>query len=245
MNDRSNRDAMMADPDRPPPQGAFPVWIKVYTKPGEQTFAEIIDHPDATAKNAYIWVFIVGMLSGLLNSLTQFVVGMAGLRQVLPGYEQLPDVSRIMGATGLIGAICGAPIAGLFSVIGFAISVALIHWATRFFGSKEGSFDKLAYAMAAAVVPFSLVSGLLVPFSAIRFAMFCILPVLLIGGIYVIYLELAAIKAVYHTGWLEAAGAFFLPTLLIVFLCACVVIGLLRVMGPAINDVLQQVQPGL
>jgi hypothetical protein len=235
---------MMADPDRPPPQGAFPVWIKVYTKPGEQTFAEIIDHPDATAKNAYIWVFVVGMLSGLLNSLTQFVVGMAGLRQVLPGYEQLPDVSRVMGATGLIGAICGAPIAGLFSVIGFAISVALIHWATRFFGSKEGSFDKLAYAMAAAVVPFSLVSGLLVPFSAIRFAMFCILPVLLIGGIYVIYLELAAIKAVYHTGWFEAAGAFFLPTLLIVFLCACVVIGLLRVMGPAINDVLQQVQPG-
>jgi hypothetical protein len=245
MNNQSNRPMMMEDPDRPPPQGAFPVWIKVYTKPGERTFSEIIDHPDATAKNAYIWVFIVGMLSGLINSLTQFVIGMAGLRQTLPGYEQMPDFTRVLGATGLVGAICGAPIAGVFSVIGFAISTAIIHWTARFFGSQEGSFDKLAYALAAAIVPFSLVTALLAPFSAIRYAVFCTLPIILLGSVYLLYLELAAIKAVYRTGWLEAAGAFFLPTILIVFLCACAVMGLIRLAGPSINEIFQQVQQNL
>jgi len=245
MNNQSNMPSMMDDPDRPPPQGAFPVWSKVYTKPGEQTFAEIIDHPDATAKNAYIWVFIAGTLSGLINSLTQFIMGVAGAQQTMPGFDQVPGLTGILGATGLIGALCGAPITGLFSVIGFAVSAAIVHWTARFFGSKEGSFDKLAYAMGAAVVPFSLLSGLLVPFSAIRFAAFCTLPIIFIGGIYVIYLELAAIKAVYRSGWLEAAGALFLPSILIIFLCACAVVGLLRVMGPALNDVFQQVQQGL
>jgi hypothetical protein len=169
---------------------------------------------------------------------------MAGLRQVIPGFDQLPDLTGILGATGLIGAICGAPITGLFSVIGFAVSVAIIHWAARFFGSQEGSFDKLAYGIGAIVVPFSLITALMVPVSAIPYAAFCTLPVILIGGIYVIYLELAAIKAVYRTGWLEAAGAFFLPTILIIFLCACAVMGLMRLAGPVITDTLQQIQPG-
>ena len=245
MNTQMNNPKMMDDPDRPPPQGAFPVWSKVYTKPGEKTFLEIINHPDATAKNAYIWVFVVGMISGLINGLTQIVAGMSVLRQMMPGYDQLPDTTRIMGFSGLAGAICGAPIAGLFAVIGFAVAVAIIHWAARFFGAKEGSFDQLAYAVGAVIVPSSLVSALLLPFSLISYASFCTIPGLLGLSIYVIYLELAAIKAVYRTGWLEAAGAFFLPTILIVFLCACAVLGLMRMVGPSINEIFQQVQQGI
>jgi hypothetical protein len=40
------------DPDYPASQGAFPVWSKVYTKPSEQTFVEITQHPEARAKSA-------------------------------------------------------------------------------------------------------------------------------------------------------------------------------------------------
>ena len=134
MNTQSNQPMMINDPDRPPPQGAFPVWSKVYTKPGEKTFVEITEHPDAKAKNAYIWVFIAGTFSGLINSLTQYIVGLAGLRQTVPGFEQLPGSTGILGATGLLGALCGAPLVGLFSVIGFAISIAIVQWAARFFG---------------------------------------------------------------------------------------------------------------
>ena len=59
---------MMADRDFPASQGALPVWTKVLTKPGERTFLEIIDHPEAKAKSAYIWVFLTGTLSALISS---------------------------------------------------------------------------------------------------------------------------------------------------------------------------------
>lgn len=245
MNNQPTAPKMTNDPDRPPPQGALPVWTKVYSKPGEQTFSEIINHPDATARNAYIWVFIVGMLSGLINSLTQFVLGVASVRETVGGFDQLPGLTGVLGTTGLIGAICGAPIAGVVAVIGFAIGVALIHWTARFFGSKEGSFDQLAYALGAVAAPFSLVSALLIPFNAIRFVAFCTLPLLLIASLYVLFLQVTAVKVVYRTGWLEAAGTFFLPTLLIIFLCACAVLGLVRLAGPSLNEIFQQAGQGL
>ncbi|HAV75926.1 MAG TPA: hypothetical protein DCX53_01085 [Anaerolineae bacterium] len=239
MNDQSTK-SKMEDPDRPPPQGALPVWSRVYSKPSEDTFQAIIDHPDALAKNAYIWVFLAGMLSGLISSLTQFVVGVAGLHQVAPELGEIMPTG-FLGGMGLVSAICGAPLAGLASVVGFAISTAIIHWAARFFGG-QGSFDQLAYSMGAVVAPFSIVSALLVPFNAIPFLVYCTIPILLIGVVYVIYLEMAAIKAVYRFGWFESAGALFLPTILITCICALVVLGLMRVMGPSINEVFQQIQ---
>jgi hypothetical protein len=244
MNEQSNEPRMMEDPDAPPPpQGALPVWIKVFSKPGEQTFLEIISHPDAVAKNAYIWVFIAGTLSGLVSSLTQFTVGVAGVRQLSPELGELMPTG-FLGSMGLLGAICGAPLAGLMSVVGFAITIAIIHWAARFFGG-QGSFDKLAYSMGAVVAPFSIFSALLFPFSAIPYAAFCTLPVLLAGSIYVIYLEVAAIKAVYRFSWLESAGALFLPTILLVCLCALVAVVLISLLGASLNEVIQQIQQGL
>jgi hypothetical protein len=235
---------MMEDPDAPPPpQGAFPVWIKVFSKPNEQTFLEITDHPDAVAKNAYIWVFLAGTLSGLISSLSQFVVTMLGLRQIAPELGQVMPTG-FLGATGLVTAICAAPLSGLGAVIGFAISTAIIHWAARFFGG-QGSFDKLAYSMGAVVAPFSIVTALLAPFSVIPYVAFCTIPIILVGVFYVIYLEVVAIKAVHGFSWLESAGALFLPTILLICLCALVAVVLISLLGVSFNEVIQQVQQGL
>jgi hypothetical protein len=235
---------MMEDPDRPPPQGAFPVWSKVYTTPSERTFLEITHHPDATAKNAYIWVFIAGTLSGLINSVMQFVIAVSGLREVMPGFEQTPGVTGMLGVTGLVGAICGAPITGLFSVAGFAIGVAIVHWTAQFLGG-QGSFERFAYAMGAVTVPLTIVGALLTPLNVIPYASFCTLAILGIMSIYAIYLQLTAVKAVYRFGWLEAAGALFLPAILISLSCACLVLGLMRLAGPSVNEIFQQIQQGL
>lgn len=240
MNYQSNP-PLMADLDRPPSQGAFPVWSKVFTKPNERTFLEITSHPEAKARAAYIWVFLAGTLSGLINSLTQFTMTLVGLRQVAPDFGQLPGAPAAFGIGGLLGAICGAPIAGLFSVIGFAIGVAIIQATAKFFGG-QGTFDKLAYAFGAIAVPFSLISALMVPLNAIPFVAFCTLPVLLLLGLYVLFLEVTAIKAVHQCGWGEAAAILFLPTLLIAMLCGVAFLGLMKVAGPSINDMFQQLQ---
>ena len=243
MNYQSNQ-SLIADLDYPPTQGAFPVWIKVFTKPSEKTFLEITSHPEAKAKSAYIWVFIVGTLSGLINSLTQFVITLAGLQQASPDFAQLPGASGMLGAAGLAGAICGAPITGLLSVIGFAVGVAIVQATARFFGG-QGSFDKLAYAFGAIAVPFSLISALMVPLNAIPFGAFCTLPLLLLLGLYVLFLEVAAIKAVHQCGWGEAAAALFMPGILVALLCGFAFFALMRVVGPALNDIFQQLQPAL
>lgn len=240
MNTPSNK-SMMEDPDYPAPQGAFPVWSKVFTKPGEQTFLEITSHPEARARTAYIWVFIAGTLSGLINSLTNLVVTYAQLQNLAPEAGGSPGA---FGAAGLITAICLAPVTGLLSVAGLAIGVAIVHTAARFLGG-QGTFDKLAYAFGAITVPVTVISAFMIPLNAIPFVVFCTIPVLLALSIYALYLEVAAIKAVHRFGWGEAAGALFLPSILIGLVCGVIVLLGLRAIGPSINEILQQIQQGM
>ena len=100
----SNR-PMIADPDFPAPQGALPVWIKVFTKPGERTFLEITDHPEAKARSAYIWVFIAGTLSALIGSLVQFIGTLVGLQQVVHEIGQVQGLPQFMGTASLLGDV--------------------------------------------------------------------------------------------------------------------------------------------
>lgn len=244
MYNQSDQARMMDDPDRPPPQGAFPVWSKVFTKPTPQTFLDITAHPDATARNAYIWVFIAGTFSGLIYSVVQFAIGMTALRQAVPDLNQVPGLGTGVGIGGIVGVICSAPLTGVFSVLGFMISSALIHWIARFLGG-QGAFDKLAYAFGAITAPVTIITALLIPVNAIPFASFCTLPVMIVLGLFVAFLEIAAVKAVHGFGWLEAAIAVFLPIVLLVFLCAFAVVGVMKVLGPSINDILQQIQRGM
>ena len=240
MNYSSNS-SLVADLDPPPSQGAFPVWSQVFTRPSERTFLEITDHPEARAKAAYLWVFLTGTLSGLLNSLTRFVILLLGLRQVAPDFGQISGAPAALGIGGLLAAICGAPIAGLFSVLGFALGVSIVHATARFFGS-QGTFDKLAYAFGAIAAPWSVVTALMVPLNVIPYVAFCTLPVVLLLTFYALFLQMTAIKAVHRCGWGEAATILFLPGLLILMLCGVSFLVLMRVAGPSINEILQQLQ---
>ena len=242
MNYSSNP-PMMADPDFPAPQGALPVWIKVFTKPSEQTFIEITSHPDAKARAAYIWVFLSGTLSGLLNSLTQFVVSFAGLQQAAPEFGQMPGSSTAVGIGGLLFAVCFAPLTGLFSVVGFSFGVAIIHATAKFFGG-QGLFDKMAYAVGAITVPITIISALTVPLNVVPFLSLCTLPVLVLLGLYTLYLEVVAIKAVHRLGWGESAAALLLPSILLALILGVIILGLMRLAGPELNEIFRQLQQG-
>jgi hypothetical protein len=211
---------------------------------GERTFLEITDHPEAKAKSAYIWVFLAGTLSALINSLVQFIGTLIGLQQAVPEFGQVQGLPQVIGTAGLLGAICGAPLASFFSVIGFAVGVAIIHATARFFGG-QGSFDKLAYAFGAIAAPLTLISGLATLLNVIPFVAFCTVPVLLGLGLYTLFLEVAAIKAVNRCGWGEAVAALLLPAILIGLLCGFSFLLLMKVADPSINEIFQQLQRGL
>jgi len=241
----SNTPIMDASPG---PAGWLQTWIKVVTKPGEQTFIEITESPNAVARTAYIWVFIVGVIVGLAQAFLRGVYTLTGTAPQIPipGFEQFTQQSGSGGgiASVLIGAVCGAPLAGLFSVVFFALGVAIIQWIAKLFGGT-GTYDKMAYALASISVPLSLVSALLSLFGAIPFVGICTGVISFGLSLYALYLQIAAVKAVNRFGWGQAAGSVLIPGFVVLFVCGCIVIGGLMVMGPVIGNVFNQINQSL
>ncbi|MBN2114968.1 MAG: YIP1 family protein [Anaerolineales bacterium] len=227
----------MNTPMLPPPSGIsewFSVWRDAVTKPSEQTFSRIALSPNAKLTTAFLWVFLGSLVSAFLSSLVQGQV----MRQMMQSYgmEGLPQTT---GNT-LIAAICGAPVAALISVLLFALVTGIIQVLAKMFGGR-GTFEQLAYAFAAITTPFSLISGVLALLSAIPWVGACFGIVGLLAGLYVVVLEVMAVKGVNQFGWGQAIGSFFLPVLV---LCCCLSVGvfaILQALGPTISDTFETI----
>jgi hypothetical protein len=222
--------------------GWLPIWIKAVTKPSEQTFIEIASSPEASSKTAFIWVFIAGTLSGLVTGLMQLALRAAGFQT--QGFEQFSGAAgRGIGASLGI-AICGAPVYGLLSIIGLAIGAAIIQWIAKLFGGT-GTFEKMAYAIAAITVPVTLVTMFLTPLSAVPYLGICM--GLLSGGIglYALFLQITAVKAVNGFGWGPAIGSVLLPGVVIALVCGCVVGVSMAILGPRIAEIFRGINQGL
>jgi hypothetical protein len=234
----------------PGPAGWFSVWIKVVTRPNEQTFVEITERSDANMKTAFIWIFIAGTVSGIFQAISRTIALAFGVTPQLPipGFEQFQQapVSSDPGSlvSSLVVSICTAPIAGLVSVLFFAIGVAITLWIAKLFGGV-GTFDKLSYAIAAISVPFSLVVAVLSLFSVIPFVGLCTSVIILVLSLYTIFLQITAVKAVNQIGWGAAIGTVLLPAVVIGFVCGCLVIGGLTLLGPVIGNVFSSINQSL
>ena len=242
--DQSDSNAPMMEP-KPGVSGWFSTWIKAVSRPGEQTFVEITESPEAASRTAFLWVFIAGTLSTLVGGLLSALLASAGFQQGSQ-FEQLfgADPTSVVTGSGLVAVICGAPVAGLFSMLFFAIGTAIVQWVAKLF-KGVGTFDKLAYAYAAITVPVTLVSMLITPFSAIPYVGICTGLLSLGISIYAIYLQVTAVKAVNRFGWGAAAGSVLLPFLVIFLVCFCVLALAAIALGPVIGNVFQQFNQGL
>lgn len=232
---------------KPGPAGWLPVWIKAVSKPGEQTFIEITESPDATSKTAFIWIFIVGTISGVIQAVLQAIYTMTGTTPqiTIPGLEEYTqnvgsgDPSSVV--ITLLISVCLSPVAGGISVLFFALGAAIIQWIAKLFGGI-GTFDKLAYALAAISVPFTLISAVLTLFSAIPYVGACF-GILSIGlGIYALVLQVMAVKGVNRFGWGPAIGSVFIPGLVIFAFCCCIVFAGITVLGPMIGETFEGLQ---
>ena len=85
----------------------------------------------------------------------------------------------------------------------------------------------------------------LVPFNAVPYLNICTGLISLGLGLYALFLQITAVKAVNRFGWGQAAGSVLIPGLVILFFCGCIVIGGLMVMGPVIGDVFEQINQSL
>ena len=232
---------------KPGPAGWFQVWMKAFTKPSEQTFIELTDGPEAVAKTAYIWMFIAGTVSGIVQAILRGIYTAMGTTPQLPipGFEQFQQPTSgdpNSAIVSIVISICASPLVGLISVLFFAIGVAITQWIAKLF-SGTGTYDKLAYATAAISLPYSIITAVLSLFGAIPFVGYCTGIISFGLGLYVLYLQIAAVKAVNRFGWGQAAGSVLIPGFVVLLVCGCLVFGSLMILGPAIGNSFGQFAP--
>ncbi len=231
------------------PAGWFATWVKAITKPQEQTYVDITEQPGANSKTAYIWIFIAGTLSGIVQAIMVAVRTMLGTTTQfpIPGFEQFSQQPPAMADGGIatvLFSLCLSPIAGVIAVLFFALGTAIIQWIAKLFGGT-GTFEKMVYALAAISVPVTLVSLVLSLLSMIPFVGICTGLLSLGFSFYALYLQIVAVKAVNRFGWGQAAGSVLLPVLVVLFICGCVVVGGLMLLGPTIGSVFSEINQSL
>lgn len=211
--------------------GWFATWMKAATKPNEQTFAELAASAGGKATTAYLWVFIGSLVNFFLVSLVQ----RASMRQIFQQLglgDQVP--AQGLGAS-IISTICGAPIAAVVGVLVFAVMVAIVQWIAKMMGGR-GSYEQLLYVFAAVLTPFYLINAVLSLLGAIPFVGLCFGIVSLVLALYILYLEVLAVKAVNQFGWGQAAGALLLPIVVIGCCIAVVAFGMAALIAPAVRE---------
>ncbi len=217
----------------------FQIWIDALTKPSEQTFAAIASSPKAKAMTGYIWVFVASLVGSFLSLISEGALLRSQLTQAGVGAEQ------VRGTGGVIATlICGAPIAALIGTILFAILVALVQWIAKMFGG-QGNNDQLAYATAAIGAPASLVSGILLLLAAIPFVGFCFRIIAGLFGLYVIVLQIMAIKGVNRFGWGPAIGSWARPYVAILLVCCCAAAIVASLTGAALGNIFNTINSSL
>ena len=225
-------------PMLPPPSGVsewFSVWRDALTRPSELTFARIGQSPNAKSTTAFLWIFLGSLVSSLLALPAQGVM----MRRIMQN-SGLEEQGFPAAGGGLMSVICGAPLAAVISVVIFAIVVGVVQLLAKMFGGR-GTFDQLAYAIASIVTPFYLVSGVLGLLSAIPYAGACF-GILAFGlALYVLVLEIMAVKGVNQFGWGQAIGSMLLPVFAIACCFSVAVAGMFSLLGPQMQEIFNSI----
>ena len=222
------------------PDPIYKIWIDALTKPNEGTYASLAAAPGAKANTAFLWVF----LAALMNSIVVVLVQGALMTNFMQTFGEDLGSFGVGFGTSIVTAICGAPLGAAVFVLFFAISVGIYQWIAGMFGGK-GSFGQLAYVLDAITAPYLLISSLFTLLTAIPFVGFCFGAIAGLLGLYILVLEFMAVKGVNQFGWGPAIGSILLPGLVVGFVCACLVIGSLTLLGPVIGDVFSSINESL
>ena len=218
------------------PRKWYEIWWDVWSHPGITPFKTILSEPGRDVTRGFIWVGVTSFIVTLVSYLFSAVV----LRNIMAdafGGELFKNYS---GYT--LSYICGIILSPLFAILGIAISAAVYHWIAKLLGGR-GNWNDLLFCLSAVNAPGALVGGVISIF-ALLFSQNLLLVFLptLVGlalGVYIIILNVNAIKAAEDVGTWQALGAIFIPTIIIVVLVTCC---MLVILVPVISSVVTGTQ---
>jgi Yip1-like protein len=233
MNDMSNAPIPESGPN-----SVLQTWMKALTRPNEQTFVDIASSPRAKASTAYLWVFVASLVEIFFTILVRLGTFRTMLQQQGAGNNFPGGGVGIM----LISLICGAPLFAAIATVFFALGAAIIQWIAKMFKGR-GTFDQLAYTFGAIAAPYTLISTVFILLGAIPFVGLCFRIILGLAGLYVLVLEIMAVKGVNQFGWGEAAGSVLIPGLVIGLVCGCLVAVSFSALLPLIRNAIPTLTP--
>jgi hypothetical protein len=218
----------------------FQTWIDALSKPSETTYAAMAASPKAKATTAYLWVFVTSIVASLATLIIQGAAVRSQLARSGVGTEQLGGGAGAVALT----LLCGTPIISVVGTVFFAIFVAIVQWIAKMFGGK-GTNDQLAYALAAISAPYSLISSVFFLLSAIPFVGLCFRIVVALAGLYILVLQIMAVKGVNQFGWGPAIGSLFIPGIAILLVCCCAAVIVGALTGAALGNIFSTINQSL
>jgi hypothetical protein len=233
MRARLDKEVKVMEPNEPAaspqviPQPWYGVWAAALTKPTVSNYEQLASQPHVSTTRASVWVF----LSGTLGSLMGLAISVA-FPMLNPFATEA--TAELPGLSGLgLMILCLAPLAGVLSVFGLYISAGISHVIARALGGT-GEFRQLAFAIAAYTSPISLVSPIIGVIPVVN----CLaIPI----SLFALYLNILSIKAVHRFSWGRALLSSVLLISGILFTVACLLIGILALLGPAIGNVFSNI----
>lgn len=201
----------------------FHTWINVLTKPGEATFEDERNQPQAKLSTAVIWVVIAGAIAAVFSGISAAISGLigGGASMMGPLLEQMPpEVQSQMGqylarsaggAAGIGSAFCGTLI---IAPIAFLIGSAIWFGLAKLFGGT-GNFEEQTYLLGTFTAPMMIISSALgvIPFLGGCLAFFV--------SIYQIVLTYYTMKVSHNLTSGKALTVVLVPMILVILCMVC------------------------
>lgn len=193
----------------------YEVWFRILASFDIETYEDVLKDPQADANRGFIWIALAGVISGFLTPFS-FISNPQFLEiQNTPAYqERFGDMS--IGTLILLLAFIFAILTPIFNVMNLAIGAGLQNVAAVLLDGK-GNFSRTVYAMAAYLAPMSIMSGAI---GTLPIVGQCLTSLL---GLYMVFLNVRALRAAHSLSTGQALGAMLAPGILIfLFLCIAV-----------------------
>ena len=192
----------------------YDVWITAMAMVNMGAYEDALRDPEAGAGRAFEWMGYSGIVSGLILALTL---------PLNPQFSELTSISGFMGMFGnntlifiVMFGLVMALVMPILSIISLAISSAVQNILAVFMGG-DGDYGRTAYALAAYLAPFAILSAAL---SSIPVVGQCISSFL---GIYSLVLNVRALQVAHALSTGKALAVIFIPGILL-FVFACLII---------------------
>jgi hypothetical protein len=221
----------MIQPEKP--RKWYEIWWDVWIHPGMAPFKTLLTEPRHEATRGFIWVAVTSLIITVISSLFYTLVMKNLVTDALGG-----ELYRGFGNL-TFASLCGVIFAPVGAVIGLAVSAAIYHWVAGIFHG-HGNWNNMVISLSAVSAPASIAGGLIGLISLLLFnnPLLIFLPSLVafVFGIYVLILNIFAIRVVEDIGTWEAIGTLFIPTIIVVIIITCCS---LTILVPAFTTILQ------